>query len=73
MPTHFDTADGQPVAIETYVHLLSAHMAAARSAGFVASELREAVIDDDWVRRKPKWERYREWPISFAWVWLTPE
>jgi SAM-dependent methyltransferase len=73
MPTHFDGADGQPVAIETYVHLPSAHMAAARSAGFVASELREAVIDDDWVRRKPKWERYRDWPISFAWVWLTSE
>ena len=48
-------------------------MAAARSAGFVASELREAVIDDDWIRRKPKWERYRDWPISFAWVWLTSE
>ena len=28
MPAHFDSADGQPVAIETYVHLLSAHMAA---------------------------------------------
>jgi SAM-dependent methyltransferase len=73
MPTHFDDADGQPVAIETYVHLPSAHMAAARSAGFVASELREAVVDDDWIRRKPKWERYRDWPISFAWVWLTSE
>ena len=71
MPTHFDSADGRPVAIETYVHLPSAHMAAARSAGFVASELREAVVDDDWVRRKPKWERYRDWPISFAWVWRT--
>ena len=73
MPTHFDGADGQPVAIETYVHLPSAHMAAARSAGFVASELREGLIDDDWIRRKPKWERYRDWPISFAWVWLTSE
>ena len=73
MPTHFDGADGQPIAIETYVHLPSAHMAAARSAGFVASELREAVVGDDWVRRKPKWERYRDWPISFAWVWLTFE
>src|SRR5262249_25731694 len=30
MPTHFDGADGQPVAIETYVHLPSAHMTAAR-------------------------------------------
>jgi SAM-dependent methyltransferase len=71
MPTHFDGVDGQPVAIETYVHLPSAHMTAARSASFVASELCEAVIDDDWVRRKPKWERYRDWPISFAWAWLA--
>jgi SAM-dependent methyltransferase len=69
MPTHFDGDDGQPVAIETYVHLPSAHMNAARSASFVASELREAIIDDEWIRRKPKWQHYLEWPISFAWVW----
>lgn len=68
MPTHFDGDDG-PVAIETYVHLPSDHVAAARDAGLVAAELVEAVIDDEWIRRKPKWERYREWPISFAWVW----
>jgi SAM-dependent methyltransferase len=69
MPTHFDGADGRPVAIETYLHLPSEHVAAARSAGFFATELLEAVIDDEWIRRKPKWEKYREWPISFAWVW----
>jgi SAM-dependent methyltransferase len=69
MPTHFDDAQGQPVAIETYVHLPSEHMHAARAAGFVAIEMHEAVIDDDWIRRKPKWDKYRDWPISFAWVW----
>ena len=69
VPTHFDGPDAHPVAIETYVHLPSAHMAAARSAGFVAAELHEAVIDDAWVARKPKWQQYRGWPISFLWVW----
>ena len=69
MPTHFDGPDGQPVAIETYVHLPSAHVAAARAADLVASEMYEAVIDDAWIRRKPKWDRYRGWPISFVWAW----
>ena len=71
MPTHFDGPDGQPVAIETYVHLPSAHVDAARAAGLVASEMYEAVIDDAWIRRKPKWDRYRGWPISFVWAWRT--
>jgi hypothetical protein len=56
---HFNDRDGEPVAIETYVYLPSAHMAAATSAGFVALELHESVIQDEWVRRKPSWERYR--------------
>jgi len=68
MPTHFDSDDG-PLAIETYVHLASDHMAAARRAGLVAVELHESVIGDKWIERKPKWSRYRGWPISFAWVW----
>lgn len=72
MPTHFDDANGQPIAIETYVHLPSDHMHAARAAGFVASEMHEAVIDDEWIRRKPKWVQYRDCPISFAWVWSMP-
>ncbi len=69
MPTHFDDANGRPVAIETYVHLPSEHMQAAQTVGFVATEMHEAVIDDEWIRRKPKWDTYRDWPISFAWVW----
>jgi SAM-dependent methyltransferase len=68
MPTHVDRCDGEPIAIETYVHLPSDHMAAARSAGLVPVEMHEAVIDDEWITRKPKWEPYRGWPISFAWV-----
>jgi SAM-dependent methyltransferase len=37
MPTHFDGPDGQPIAIETDVHLPSAHVAAANAAGLVAA------------------------------------
>ena len=69
MPTHFNDERGDPVAIETYVHLPSAHVGAARAAGFVGTEMHESVVEDEWIRRKPKWERYRGWPISFAWVW----
>jgi hypothetical protein len=64
-----DRVTGEPVAVETHVHLPSAHVAAARHAGFTAIELHEGVIDDAWIRRKPQWQTYRDWPISFAWVW----
>ena len=69
MPTHFRAADGEPVAIETHVHLLSDHAKAALAAGWQLVELREQVIDDRWVKTKPGWASYRDVPISFAWVW----
>lgn len=71
MPTHFDDAEsGEPVAIETHVHLLSDQVAAGRGAGLALAELHERVVDDDWVALKPKWERFRDHPISFAVVWV---
>lgn len=71
MPTHFDDAEsGEPVAIETHVHLLSDHVAAGRAAGLDLAELHERVVDDEWVALKPKWERFRDHPISFAFVWV---
>ena len=71
MPTHFDGADGTPVAIETHVHLLSDHVAAAMAAGWQLAELHEQVIDQSWIANKPKWEPFRDVPISFAMVWKT--
>jgi SAM-dependent methyltransferase len=71
MPTHFDRTDGESIAIETYVHLASEHVAAARAVGLTAVELHEGLVDDTWVELKPRWERYQDWPISFAWVWST--
>jgi SAM-dependent methyltransferase len=70
MPTHFDDAEsGESLAIETHVHLLSDHVAAGLDAGLAAAALHERVVDDEWVALKPKWERYRRHPISFAFVW----
>jgi SAM-dependent methyltransferase len=72
MPTHFDSASGEPLAISTYVHPLSEHVAAARGAGWQLAEMHERFIDDEWVALKPKWARYRGQPISFAFVWSKP-
>ena len=73
MPTHFQGDDGEPVAIETHVHLLSDHTQAALAAGWQLVELREQVIDDRWLEAKPSWAVYRDVPISFAWVWRRYE
>jgi len=69
MPTHYDSASGEPVAIETHVHLLSEHTEAALAAGWELAELKERVIDDVWLELKPKWEHLRHQPVAFAFVW----
>jgi SAM-dependent methyltransferase len=69
MPTHFDGPGGEPVAIETHLHLPSEHMAAARATGFAAAEMHEALVADQLIRLKPSWERHRGLPFTYAWVW----
>jgi SAM-dependent methyltransferase len=69
MPTHFNSAAGDPVAVETHVHLMSDHVEAAHRAGFRLAEMIEGVIDDAWLAAKPKWQAFRDHPISFAMVW----
>jgi len=69
MPTHFDRGHGEPVAIETYVHLLSDHVAAARAMGLSLIEMHERLVDDRWIVLKPRWEQYRNHPVSFAMAW----
>jgi len=71
MPTHYDGADG-PVAIETHVHHLSEQVTAGLAAGLQLTEMHERIIDDVWVQLKPKWDRYRGQPITFALVWRKP-
>jgi SAM-dependent methyltransferase len=72
MPTHFDGPAGEPVAIETHIHLPGEHVAAARAAGLTAAELHEGHIGDRLIALKPSWEAYRFWPFSYAWVWTAP-
>jgi SAM-dependent methyltransferase len=69
MPTHFERAPGEPVTIRSYVHLLSDHVKAAHAAGWSLGELDEGLIDEVWVRKKPKWAVYFGLPVSFAMVW----
>jgi SAM-dependent methyltransferase len=69
IPTHFNDASGEPVAIETHVHLLSEHVTAALRAGWTLVEMKERIIDDSWVALKPKWMPLRDQPIAFAFAW----
>jgi ubiquinone/menaquinone biosynthesis C-methylase UbiE len=69
MPTHFDRASGEPVTIRSYVHLLSDHVKAALPFGWSLVEMDEGLIDDDWLRKKPKWKSYLGIPVSFLMVW----
>jgi len=69
IPTHFDRTPDEPVAIESYVHLFADHVRAAHAAGWRLGELEEGIVDDAWVAAKPKWDRYRDRPVSFAFVW----
>ena len=69
IPTHFDSASGEPLAIECYVHLFSDHVEAAHAAGWRLLEMREGLVDAAWLEHKPKWERYLAQPVSFALAW----
>lgn len=69
MPTHYTNEAGEPVAITTHVHLHSHHVTAAIDAGWRLAEMREGVVDDRWLTVKPKWERFRNHPVSAAFVW----
>jgi SAM-dependent methyltransferase len=69
IPTHFERQGGEPVAIESHVHLFSDHVRAAHRAGWTLVEMDEGLVDDAWIAKKPKWEHYRHHPVSFAMVW----
>lgn len=69
IPTHFDSASGEPLTIETYVHLTSDHIQAGLGAGWTLREMREGLVDEEWLAAKPKWRPYEHRPVSFALVW----
>jgi len=72
MPTHYNSGSGEPLAIETHVHLMSDHVTAGVANGWQLREMKERLVDDRWVALKPKWESFRHRPISFAMVWGRP-
>jgi SAM-dependent methyltransferase len=73
MPTHYSDISGEPIAVETNVHLVSDHVAAALDAGWSLVEMQERVIDEEWLALKPKWQRFRGHPISAVYVWRKPD
>jgi ubiquinone/menaquinone biosynthesis C-methylase UbiE len=69
VPTHYHRGTGEPVTIQCYVHLFSDHVQAAHEAGLSLVEMQEGVVDEESIASKPKWERYMNWPLTFAMVW----
>lgn len=69
MPTHYDSPQGHPKAIETNIHLFSHHFKAAQASQWRLIEAYEGVIDQDWVKIKPKWVHSLDCPINYGYVW----
>jgi SAM-dependent methyltransferase len=69
VPTHFERANDEPVAIQNVVHLFHDHVRAAHRVDLRLVELRERLVDEEWVAERPKMARYQHRPISFAAVW----
>jgi SAM-dependent methyltransferase len=69
IPTHFNRRNGEPVTVESHVHLVSDHVRAAHAAGLTLAEMDEGLVDDAWIAKKPKWTEWRGHPVSFSMVW----
>ena len=75
VPTHFNAPSGEPIAIANVVHLFGDHAAAGHRAGLDLLELREQLVDAEWVdqnRRlfgEPRLASHVGHPVSFAMVW----
>jgi SAM-dependent methyltransferase len=72
LPTHYHRENGDPITIQSYVHLFSEHYRAGRDAGLALAEFNECTIDEEWLQTKPKWRAYLNWPVSFVLVWRQP-
>ena len=51
------------------VRLVSDHVKAAHAFGWTLLEMDEGLVDEAWLRVKPKWGAYAGLPVSFAMVW----
>lgn len=67
--THFHRENGDAIAIESFVHLISDHVKAAINANLTLIEMDEGIVDAEWLDKKPKWIKYKNRPISFVMVW----
>jgi SAM-dependent methyltransferase len=75
VPTHFNQPNGEPIAIANVIHLIGDHVDAGRRAGLSLLELREQLVDAEWVRQnrrifgEPRLASHVGHPVSFAMVW----
>jgi SAM-dependent methyltransferase len=69
IPTHFDRPDGRPLAIETYVHMLSEHFAAAAEAGWAFVAFDEHVVGEAICDQRPSYRKHLGKPTSFVLLW----
>ncbi|MGW5515140.1 class I SAM-dependent DNA methyltransferase [Nocardia africana] len=72
MPTHYTGESGEPLAIDTHLHLFSEHVTAGNDAGWRLEEAAEAVVEEAWLATKPKWKHLLGHPFSMALVWTLP-
>lgn len=72
IPTHFDRPDGEGVAIDTHLHLLSEHVGEGLAAGWALAEMSERLVDEAFLDVKPKWTALVGHPFAFALVWRRP-
>jgi SAM-dependent methyltransferase len=75
VPTHFTAPGGEPIAIANVVHLFGDYIAAGCGAGLALVELRERLVDAEWIREnqrlfgEPRLASHLGHPVSFAMVW----
>jgi SAM-dependent methyltransferase len=69
IPTHFDRAPGESIAIENVVHFFSDHVTSGCQVHWTLMEMQERVVDQAWVAQRPSMVRYLHQPVSFALVW----
>src|SRR6266404_4287017 len=75
VPTHFTAPTGEAIAIANVVHLFGDHVAVGCAAGLSLLELREQLVDAEWIREnqqlfgEPRLAGHLGQPVSFAMLW----
>jgi SAM-dependent methyltransferase len=69
VPTHFNQPDGETVEFANVTHLIGDHVEAERRAGLALLELREQLVDAEWVGQNHRMASHAGHPVSFAIVW----